>query len=92
MAEPAAKNAFSFTPERAKAKMEQGEMISSKEARDRKTIGYTLMTLHFLVNLYHYYRAIQAADTWLPPHQQTAAGYTLGATGIMFYQQGRDSQ
>lgn len=91
MVEPAtSKKAFSFTPERAKAKMEQGEMISSKEAQDRKNIGYTLTTLHFLVNLYHYYRSSE--DTWLLPHQQAAVGCTLGALGIMLYQQGRDSQ
>lgn len=91
-AEATNSKAFRFTPERAQAKISKGEMISSKEAQDRKTIGYTLVSLQGFLNLYHYYCSTTSTAPWLLPHQQSGWGGALGATGILLYQQGRDSQ
>ena len=80
----------------AQTKIKRGEMISSREARDRKKIGYTLVVVQCLLNLYHYWwNVTQNKNDWFPvlsPLSQSGVGCFLGSNGILLYQMGRDSQ
>ena len=73
---------MSISADKANAKMEKGEMISSQEAKMRVWLGCALMASFVAVNCYRP----------LPDDQQTALGSSLAASGVLLYQMGRDSQ
>lgn len=72
-----------ISADRAEAKMGKGEMISTQEAKISTWIGYSMIAFFVALN---YVRPLASED------QQTFAGVLLAASGVMFYQMGRDSQ
>lgn len=75
----------SIDPARAQAKMDLGEMISTKEAKIRTILGYCLLAANAYLNF-------SAVDGSTATSKHSALGCVLGASGILLCQMGRDSQ
>ena len=71
-----------LSDERAQAKMNKGEMITTQEARVRTWLGYSLMAAFVALSFF----------SNLPDDQHSALGAVLAGSGVMLYQMGRDSQ